>query len=354
MEAPFSYNKIYSGINFISRKKDIILISDCLKAKKSITLYSAPKTGKQSLIQQSLNILNKEEYNYILCQIDLFNVRNKKQFISAFGNEMLSLSRRLNIGSILPFDIQIEKLSENEIINLPEKIAEKHNKNVIIYFKEFQNILLFEDGEEFIETLENIWTRQHETTYIFTGSFINSMKYIFEEKKYFFNHIENIIPSKLSQDAVVEYIISGFLSTGRVIEQEQALEIYNITDGNPWYINHLCSICYSLPIGYVNSNIVNKVKEILLSIHVPNFMQIVENLTENQLNFLKAVLDEVPRFSSSEILEKYKLNSSANVFRLKDALKKKEVITFDKDDNAQIIDPMFKYWLKNYYFKTNK
>ena len=54
--------------------------------------------------------------------------------------------------------------------------------------------------------------------------------------------------------------------------------------------------------------------------------------------------------SSAEMVERYRLNSSANVARVKDALQKKEVITFDNEDNARIIDPLFAYWLRNYYF----
>ncbi|MBQ9530314.1 MAG: hypothetical protein IJR73_08165, partial [Bacteroidales bacterium] len=76
----------------------------------------------------------------------------------------------------------------------------------------------------------------------------------------------------------------------------------------------------------------------------------VSNLTQNQLNFLRAVCDGITKFSSSEVLAKYNLNSSANVFRLKEALSKKEIVTFDFEDKASVIDPMFEQWLKKRYF----
>ena len=56
-------------------------------------------------------------------------------------------------------------------------------------------------------------------------------------------------------------------------------------------------------------------------------------------------------FHESEILSRYHLNSSANVFRLKDAFRNKELVTFDRNDEPQILDPLFEYWLKNKYFK---
>ena len=66
---------------------------------------------------------------------------------------------------------------------------------------------------------------------------------------------------------------------------------------------------------------------------------------------MKAVCDGARKFSSAEVLKKYRLNSSANVFRLKEALAKKEIVTFDADDRASMIDPMFENWLKERYFK---
>ena len=57
------------------------------------------------------------------------------------------------------------------------------------------------------------------------------------------------------------------------------------------------------------------------------------------------------RFSTSEIIRKYSLNSSANVKRVKDALMKKEILTFDADDKPSFLDPLFEYWIKKYYFE---
>ena len=89
----------------------------------------------------------------------------------------------------------------------------------------------------------------------------------------------------------------------------------------------------------------------IISIHEPRFYAIVNDLTDHQLSLLLAVLDGVVRFSASDVIEKYRLNSSANVRRVKDALKKKEVITFNEKDEPVILDPLFEYWVSNNYFE---
>jgi sulfite reductase alpha subunit-like flavoprotein len=89
----------------------------------------------------------------------------------------------------------------------------------------------------------------------------------------------------------------------------------------------------------------------IISIHEPRFYSIVNDLTDHQLSLLLAILDGVTRFSASDVIEKYRLNSSANVRRVKDALKKKEVITFNEKDEPVILDPLFEYWVNNHYFE---
>ena len=88
----------------------------------------------------------------------------------------------------------------------------------------------------------------------------------------------------------------------------------------------------------------------LIAVHEPYFKAIINDLTDHQVSLLKAVMDGVVKFSASDVIEKYRLNSSANVRRVKDALKKKEVLTFNEKDEPVILDPLFEYWVSNIYF----
>ena len=74
-------------------------------------------------------------------------------------------------------------------------------------------------------------------------------------------------------------------------------------------------------------------------------------LTTHQVNLLRATAEGNTRFSASEVIRKYGLNSSANVKRVKDALMKKEILTFDAEDQPEYLDPLFEYWIKKYYFE---
>ena len=89
----------------------------------------------------------------------------------------------------------------------------------------------------------------------------------------------------------------------------------------------------------------------IISIHEPRFIATMNDLTTFQVCLLRAVVDGVNKFSSAEVIRHYNLNSSANVLRLKEALCKKEVLTFDENDEPRILDPLFEYWVTKKYFE---
>ena len=80
--------------------------------------------------------------------------------------------------------------------------------------------------------------------------------------------------------------------------------------------------------------------------NTPLFEKQTESLTTYQMNFLRAILDGVHNeFTTQEVLQKYKLGSSANVSIIKRALVKKELIEIEKRQ-VVIPDPVMKVWLK--------
>lgn len=78
----------------------------------------------------------------------------------------------------------------------------------------------------------------------------------------------------------------------------------------------------------------------MVSANLPRFKAIMDDLTGFQERFLKAVLDGNVKFSTTEVIENYRLNSSANVKRLKEALMKKEVLSFNDKDEPSVQDPL--------------
>lgn len=237
------------------------------------------------------------------------------------------------------------------ILSLPEKAAARFGLQVIVIIEEFQDFMLMDGWEDILDTLEIVWGEREKATYIFSGSMINAMKKIFMEEKRFYRFAEYLPLSPINEREITDYILKGFLKSGKVIEKDLALGTARLFECNCWYINQLLSICDSLSRGYITENTMMDSLGMLISIHEPRFIEKVNGMTGFQLNFFRAVLEGYSKFSSKEVIEKFGLNSSANVLRVKDALKKKEIIAFDDDENPHIIDPLFRYWMKTCFYK---
>jgi hypothetical protein len=183
------------------------------------------------------------------------------------------------------------------------------------------------------------------------GSQVNAMKYIFEEKKWFWRQVNNVQLMKVEDREIIEHVVKGFASGGKVIERELILGACKLFRSDMWRINHFFAICDSMSKGYINEAILMDALRALIAINEPHFKWIMNDLTDHQISLVRATIDGITRFSASEVIEKYALNSSANVRRVKDALKKKEVLTFNEKDEPVVLDPLLEYWLNKYYFE---
>lgn len=377
MDTPFIYDRFVTGKNFVGRKAECTILSNLLESGENVFIYGRPKSGKMSIVQQTLFNRRMAGRQFMVAHVSLFNVRNLEQFLLKFGTAVIKAvsstapeyeslivkylegthfvfdrSRFASCDEVVSMNWTPDMNDVNMMLRLPYRIAEERGKAYYVILEEFQNIMFADEYEGVFKQMEDILReRNRSVSFIMAGSQVNAMKYIFEEKKYFYRLVEKIGMSVVDDREIIEYIVKGFMISGKVIERDLVLGACKLFRADMWYLNHFISICDTMSRGYINEGILMEALKTIISIHEPRFYAVVNDLTDHQLSLLQAILDGVTRFSASEVIEKYRLNSSANVRRVKDALKKKEVITFNEKDEPVILDPLFEYWVSNHYFE---
>ena len=383
MDSPFIYNTYRTGKHFVGHKKDCQVLANLLNSGENVVLYSAPKGGKMSLVQQTLFNMRYAGGRFTVVLADMFNILSVNDFLVKLGDALLkavakttdqfqAIAEEYLSGTHFVFDrsrynTYDEALSLNwdadsddmrALFTLPETLAQSRGEQIFVIIKNFHEILNFKelDYESIIKTMEAVLREKQQngqkaSSLIIMGSHLNGMKFIFEDRKFFRRLVEYVPMTPAEDREVIDHMIKGFLATGKVIERDLALGAFKLFRGHLWYINHLCFICDSMSRGYINEGILVDALKCLISTHEPYFKCLMDDLTGHQKSLLKATLDGVVRFSATEVIEKYALNSSANVRRVKDALMKKEIITFNEKDEPVVLDPLFEYWLTNYYYE---
>lgn len=383
METPFVYDKYITGKYFLGRKKECSVMANLLAAREHVALYEPPKTGKMSLIRQTLINMRSMGVQFVAPFVDMLSVRTLTDFLIAFGTSVLKASASTPeeysrivkthladthfVFDHMRYSMDEELVSLNwtpdlndveKMMRLPVEMAKEKSVPYIVILNEFHNILNAPEGEKVLKILEAQFALREEpytATFVMSGGMVNAMKYIFEEKRFFYRQANHLALTKVDEREIVEHVVKGFLNmTGKSFDRNLAMGACQLFQSNLWYVNHLAAICDALSKGFVTEAMMTEALNSMISVHEPRFISIVNDLTDHQLSLLRAVLDGVVKFSASDVIEKYHLNSSANVRRVKDALKKKEVLTFNEKDEPVILDPLFEYWVSTFYFKIKR
>lgn len=382
MDSPFLYNKYVTGQRFIGRKEDCSILGNLLSQGENVVLWEPFGTGKKSIVHQVLTRLKVSAVKFVAGTMTALDIRTNEAFVRRLGSTAMRMmastpeafeemvSKYLS-GTHLVFDRKAfadrdEVLSTNwdlddndlrAVLKLPYLLASERQERVFMIVDEFQNVDLTEDGEKIFRIMQEIMDEARSQglgnfSYIFLGSQVNAMADIFVRRHFFYRRVQRLQLSKVDEREIVEHVIKGFLSSGKVADRDLISGACRLLKCNLFYINHFTSISDSLSKGYIMEPVMLEALQTLLAIHTGRFVSIMNDLTTFQVSLLKAILDGYTKFSTAEVIRKYSLNSSANVRRLKDALMKKEILTFEgTDERPVILDPLFEYWLKNNYFK---
>lgn len=381
MESPFIYDKHVTGKNFIGRRSETTILSNLLTAGENVVIYEPPKSGKTSIVHQALFNMRIQGKRFLVCNINLLSTRSTGDFLLSVGDAVIramattpeeyeSVAVRFLQGTHFVFDHQLYSetdrilslnwdIDDDDIramLMLPYRLSAESNTQLYFIMDEFQNVNATENGDKICRTFEKLMKEVRENarpmcSFILCGSQVNAMKEIFEHRRFFYRQVEHFSFEEVQNKEIIEHIVKGFLASGKVIDRDLLEGACGLFKGHLWYINHFISICDSLSKGYIMEPILLEALSMILAIHEPRFYATMYGLTTYQISLLRAIVDGHTKFSTSEVIEEYGLNSSANVRRLKDALCKKEIVTFNEKDEPRILDPLFEYWVKKYYFK---
>ena len=382
MDTPFVYNGYVTDKNFIGRGTERKILANLIKAGEHVSIYEPPKTGKMSLLMQVFSDLKNERAQFLVAMVDMLNVRTLEDFLIKFGTAVIKLSAStpddyaslvetyldgthfvfdrvsfINTGEVLSLNWSPDENDIARLMELPQRLALAKEIRYVVVLNEFQNLMNADEYEKVFKIMETQMKERdrkapYHAVFVMMGGMVNAMKLIFDEKRYFYRQVNRVALSAVDNKEIIEYLVRGFLSgMGKSFDRNLAMGACELFKSNLWYINHLAAICDALSKGFVTETMMTDALHSMISVHQIRFVSIVNDLTDHQLSLLRAVLDGVVKFSASDVIERYHLNSSANVRRVKDALKKKEVITFNEKDEPLVIDPLFEYWLRKTYFE---
>lgn len=377
MDTPFLYGRIADNENFTNRKNETEFLMRNFRGLINTIIISPRRWGKTSLVHKVAKSLSKEDENIIICQVDIFNCRTEEEFYTVFASSLLKAtstvweefvsSVKKYLGRLAPIisisdatqtyelsfgiDFKDSRLSYDEILDLPQVIANDTKKRMVVCIDEFQNINEYEEPLAFQRKLRSHWQKHTSVSYCLYGSKRHMLLNIFNDYGMpFYKFGDILFLSKINREEWVAFISQRFLSTGKQISEELSGIIADKMKNHPYYTQQLSQqVWFRTPGSGCTKDIVEEAFSSLIDQLSLLFANVIDSLTPKQINFLLAVADGNTNFSSKEVLSKYKLGTSANIKNLKKATLEKDLIDVLPNNVIEIQDPAFEYWLRYVY-----
>ena len=370
MNRAFVYGVSVEGENFTDRVKETKRLKLDFENGINVILISPRRMGKSSIVKKVKSEITDPTIKVVY--MDIYDCRSEYDFYNRFASVLLKetatkteqvldnikrflvrLSPKITFSPepmseiSLSLGITPQNYQPEEILQLPELIAQEQGVHLIICIDEFQQIGEFGDSLTVQKRLRGIWQHQQNVSYCLFGSKKHLMTKLFQNRKMpFYQFGEMMYLDKIPTADWVPFICSRFESQGKRISEDLARRICETVEGNSSYVQQLAWNVLAETEQTATEEDFNHGVDALLAQCSALFEEQLKGMTGYQMNFIRALCDGVSSdFGSKAVLEKYNLGSKSNISRIKSTLQDKEMIDFQQD-TVYLEDPVFKIWFK--------
>jgi len=371
MDNIFIYGMATKGKWFTDREADSKRLTANFTFGVNTIIISPRRYGKTSLVHHVAATFHDPGVKIVLC--DIFSCKTQDDFYRTFAKsiikqtatkweEWLENARRflsaltpvISIGKDptndfnITFDLTNKQQMDEEILNLPFRIAKEKNMKIVVCIDEFQQIAEFPGHIQFQKKLRSYWQLQaNAVSYCLFGSKKHLLKDFFAKPNMpFYKFGDILFLDKITTENWISFIRKRFKETGKHISKELVAKICEIIDNHSSYVQQLAWLVW---IRTTHSATQENFEAACTELLIQNsnlYFNYYDSLSPLQIKFLKAIADgHTSNLNTVEVLRKYEIPSSSNITRLKKSLEQKEIIDIT-NKKVTFNDPVFLLWFK--------
>lgn len=367
MDNPFVYGVAADNAHFIGREDEIKRLTMNFSNGINTILISQRRLGKTSLVNKVAEQISDNKKLKII-RMDAFVCKDESDFYMMFATEIIrqmsgkveslienakrfltSLVPKLSVEQTGEISFSLETTDKQynaDVLTLPERIAVEKGIHIVVCIDEFQQIGEFTDSLMFQKKLRSVWQHQHNTTYCLFGSKRHILMNMFGKASYpFYKFGDIIFLEKIPVGRWTEYIQRQFALTGKSVSAEICEAICSYVESNSSYVQQLAWLLWARTDSAATEAGLELAKLDLLRQNHILFLNYISNLSNYQMRVVQAIAEgHKSDLSTGEVIFDYRLNSTANVTRVKKALEEKEFIEIT-GKTVELSDPIFGRWV---------
>ena len=366
----FLYGVSVGGDNFTDRVKETRRLKMNFENGLNVILISPRRMGKTSLVKHVAQVVDKDIVQIVY--IDIYDCRSEYDFYNKFAEAMMTqtaskieaaldnvrqfLARLTPKVSVNPdpsleysFSLGItpKDYSPEEILSLPERMASRIGKHIVVCIDEFQQVGEWPDSLTVQKRMRGAWQHHTHASYCLFGSRQHMMNQLFQNKRMpFYQFGEPNYLQPIPTEEWVPFIQSKFEKQGLYIDEPYVQQICSIVGNQSSYVQQLSwDVMLNTEKAVTNETIQAGVEDLLIQC-TPLFMEQTGGLSSFQLNMLRAIVDgQHSQWTSQEVISKYNLGTKSNVTKMQKTLIERDFIVAT-EEGLYLSDPVMGLWLQ--------
>jgi len=317
MQNPFRFGAVVSGDDFADRRLELAELGRELRAGQHLFLLSPRRYGKTSLILTLLDRLHRQ--GLLVAYVDVFRTTTPVQLMELTAQTVLRAAEsqperllrlatdllgrlRPQVGTdsrgkpTLSIDIGASPRGtlalQEEVLTLPEQLAMKRRRRLVLVFDEFQEIQRF-PGASLEKALRSHFQNHRHVSYLFAGSKETALRDMATRERspfYKFGRLMSLGPIPAAEFA--PYLETRF-RRGRLRVAREVLDaVLAAADDVPYNVQRLCHQLWTLRAGNADRITERDIGEAIAGIveqDAPHFSAAWDRLSLHQRQVLQAI-----------------------------------------------------------------
>ena len=369
-ENPFFEYGYFGAEYFCDREQETQMLMDALRNGSNVTLMAPRRIGKTGLIHHVFERMKAEDKRVQCFYVDIFPTKTFSQMTQFVANAVLgkldspskAIKRKLNnlmaalrptmsldpVSGMPSFSFTVMPDQARDTLTQVFEYMKESEQECYLAIDEFQQVSRYSEigADAFIRSIIQFVPNVH---LIFSGSQQHLLADMFMSPKHpFFNSSQIMTIKEIDAEKYRAFANRFFKKQGRTLSQEVFIYLYDMVDGQTWYIQKILNRLYRTPHNLLSKEGVDRVVGSIIAEQEINYQSNYNLLTENQALLLTAIARQgsVNAPTSLDFILRYHLPAPSSIKLALNSLQEKEFIYQTPQGNYIVYDRFFGMWLK--------
>jgi AAA+ ATPase superfamily predicted ATPase len=370
LENPFPEYGYFGPDYFCDREQETEELMDALVNGSNVTLMAPRRIGKTGLISHVFERMKAKDKNVRCFYVDIFSTKNFNQMVQFIANAVIgkldspsqSVMRKLNsfVSALRPtmsqdpltglptFSVTVTSERARETLQQVFEYMKESGRQCYLALDEFQQVSRYGEigADAFIRSIIQFVPNVH---IIFSGSQQHLLADMFMSPEHPFFNSSQIMTIGTIDASVYRTFANGFFAQQkRQMSEEAFAYLYEMVDGQTWYVQKILNRLYRTPRGKLDQEDVFRVTDMILHEQEINYQSNYNLLTDNQAQLLTSIACEgrVKAPTSLDFILRHQLPAPSSINMALKSLQDKEFLFYDAKQGYMVYDRFFGMWLK--------